>query len=120
MTGEGIAQALETGDMAAAAIEKAGPRRPGSAAKRYARQIKWGLAVDDNLSRNLSRILARPNGSSAALRLVEINGWWRRKFVRWMFEDYPRAVLVTPHRWRRRLFCTPGAYEGVKPRSGSM
>ena len=34
--------------------------------------------------------------------------WTRRNFARWLFEDYPRAVMVTPRRWRRRLFTGPG------------
>jgi hypothetical protein len=27
-----------------------------------------------------------------------------------MFEDYPRAVVLTPARWRRGLFHQSGAY----------
>ncbi len=44
MTGEGIAQALETADLAARAISAAGPWRPEAAAARYQRQIRWGMA----------------------------------------------------------------------------
>jgi geranylgeranyl reductase family protein len=110
MTGEGIAQALETAELAAEAIAAAGPHRPASAAARYERQIRWGLAVDDRLARDLSRILAHERGANGALRLTGAAGWSRRHFARWMFEDYPRAVLVTPHRWRRELFRRPGAY----------
>jgi hypothetical protein len=33
-----------------------------------------------------------------------------------MFEDYPRAVLVTPHRWHRRLLHGRGPF----PASGIM
>ena len=110
MTGEGIAQALETGEMAARAIVQAGPHSAASAATRYRRQIRWGLALDDRLSRQLSRILARPGGSGRALSMVEASDWCRRNFGRWMFEDYPRAVLATPHRWHRHMFSGPGAY----------
>ncbi len=113
MTGEGIAQALETGEMAARAVAQAGPDRPGSAAARYRRQVRWGLALDDRLARVLSGVLARPTGSGRALSLVDTSDWCRRNFVRWMFEDYPRAVLATPHRWHRRMFTGPGAYPGV-------
>lgn len=109
MTGEGIAQALETGEQAARAVAQAGPDRPDRAAARYRRQIRWGLALDDRLSQTLSKILAHPTGSGRALALVDTSDWCRRNFVRWMFEDYPRAVLATPHRWRRHLFSTPGA-----------
>jgi hypothetical protein len=112
MTGEGIAQALETGMAAAAAIVEAGPGRPGRAAVRYRRRVRWGLMVDDNLSRNLSRVLAHRRGADGSLALVDTAAWCQRNFARWMFEDYPRAVLVTPHRWQRSLFHRPGAYAG--------
>jgi geranylgeranyl reductase family protein len=110
MTGEGIAQALETAELAARAIAWAGSSRPQAAATRYRRQIRWGLAIDDRLARDLSRVLAHPRGAVGALRIADGATWRRRQFARWMFEDYPRAVLVTPHRWRRRLFTGPGAY----------
>jgi hypothetical protein len=44
------------------------------------------------------------------MRAVDWNDWTRRNFARWMFEDYPRAALVTPDRWRRGLLSTTGAY----------
>jgi menaquinone-9 beta-reductase len=110
MTGEGIAQAFETAELAARAIARAGPLRPAAAATRYQRQIRWGLAVDDQLSRSLSHVLARPRGSAQSLRLAGVSSPGRRAFARWMFEDYPRAVFATPHRWRRGLFSRPGAY----------
>jgi geranylgeranyl reductase family protein len=110
MTGEGIAQALETAGLAATAIAQAGPNRPAAAADRYERQIRFGLAVDDRLSRNLSWVLAHERGVCGALRIASGPGWFRREFARWMFEDYPRAALVTPHRWRRGLFQRPGAF----------
>ncbi|HEX6392304.1 MAG TPA: geranylgeranyl reductase family protein [Acidimicrobiales bacterium] len=110
MTGEGIAQALETGELAARAIAGAGPDDPAAAARRYRRQIRFGMAVDDHLAASLSRVLAHRRGSSKALSVVEASAWGRRNFVRWMFEDYPRAALVTPHRWERRMFSRPGAF----------
>jgi geranylgeranyl reductase family protein len=110
MTGEGIAQAIETGELAARAVVQAGPEHPERAARRYRRQVKLGLAIDDNLARRLSAILSHPTGSGRALALVDTSDWCRRNFVRWMFEDYPRAALITPHRWRRHFFSRPGAY----------
>jgi len=110
MTGEGIAQALETGELAAKAIAGAGPYDPPAAERRYRRQIRFGMAVDDHLAANLSRVLARRTGSGKALAIAEASGWGRRNFARWMFEDYPRAALVTPHRWERGMFKRPGAY----------
>ena len=110
MTGEGIAQALETAELAARAMISAGPKRPGAAAARYQRQVRWGMAVDDRLAQVLSRVLSHRRGSIGAMRLVESTTWSRRVFARWMFEDYPRAILVTPHRWHRQLFQRPGAF----------
>lgn len=110
MTGEGIAQALETGEAAARAIAQAGERRPEEAAGRYARSVRWGMALDDSLARRLASVLARRTGSDRALSIVDTSDWGRRNFARWMFEDYPRAVLATPHRWHRRMFSRPGAY----------
>ena len=110
MTGEGIAQALETGELAARAIAAGGPDDPPAAARRYERQIRWGMSLDDKLARALSGVLARRSGSSRALAIADTSAWCRRNFARWMFEDYPRAVLATPHRWSRGMFTRPGAY----------
>ena len=110
MTGEGIAQALETGELAALALAAAGTSDPSGAARRYERQVRWGMSLDDKLARALSRILARRSGSAKALAIVGKSEWSRRNFARWMFEDYPRAVLATPHRWSRGMFSQPGAY----------
>jgi flavin-dependent dehydrogenase len=74
MTGEGIAQAMETAELAARAIAAAGPYRPEAAARRYQRQVRWGLALDDRLARDLSKVLAHrrgprePCGSSTTAR----------------------------------------------------
>jgi flavin-dependent dehydrogenase len=110
MTGEGIAQAFETAEMAAQAIASAGPGNPAAAGRRYERRLKWGMGIDDRLSRALSAVLARDGGSTRALRIAGTSDWTRRNFARWMFEDYPRAALATPHRWKRRMFNRPGAF----------
>jgi hypothetical protein len=36
--------------------------------------------------------------------------WGRRNFARWMFEDEPRALVLTPSRWHRKFLGRPGAY----------
>ncbi len=108
MTGEGIGQALETGEAAAAAIAGAGPSNPAAAARAYERTVSRTLVVDDRLSRALSTALSRP--WAPWMPLVAMNGWTRRNFARWMFEDYPRAVVATPRRWRPGLFHGPAPY----------
>lgn len=110
MTGEGIAQALETGRLAGEVIAAAGPDRPDWAAKRYARRIGAGMAVDDHASRLLSRVLADRRLAASWMRIADHSPRTRRHFARWMFEDYPRAVFVTPHRWARGTLHRPGAF----------
>ena len=114
MTGEGIGQALETGRGAARAILAAGSHRPEHAAEVYERSVLSGVAVDNRLAAILSRALAHPTGARAAVRIASTTDWTRRNFARWLFEDYPRAVLVTPHRWHRRVLTGPGAYHAAR------
>ncbi|MBW3649709.1 MAG: geranylgeranyl reductase family protein [Actinobacteria bacterium] len=112
MTGEGIGQALETGALAAEAILAAGWRQPALAARRYEAEVRRGLAVDHRLARGLSRALRHRKGARAAVRLAGASDWTRRNFARWLFEDYPRAVVATPGRWHRGMLSGPGAYPG--------
>jgi len=111
MTGEGIAQAIETGALAVDAIAAGGA--PGAVTGRYRRSVERALGADLRFAGALQRVLARPAGARAALRAVDLSPWTRRNFARWMFEDYPRAQLLTPRRWRRRMLTGPGAYRNV-------
>ena len=110
MTGEGIAQALETGALVARAILAAGPDRPGEASRAYGAAVRRGLVTDNNMAALLSRGLRHRRGARGAVRLAGATPWTRRNFARWLFEDYPRALLVTPHRWRRGMLSGTGAY----------
>jgi flavin-dependent dehydrogenase len=110
MTGEGIAQALETGSLAAEAILRAGPYRAAEAAGAYEDAVRRSLGTDNRLAGLLSRLLGRPRRARAALRLAGASPWTRQNFARWLFEDYPRAVLLTPGRWHRHVLAGPGAY----------
>jgi geranylgeranyl reductase family protein len=110
LTGEGIGQALASGIWAAAAIVDAGPFDAAGARGRYEHAIHDGLVADHRLAALLSRALSHRKGVRIAVRLTATNDWTRRNFVRWLFEDYPRAVLATPSRWHPGLFTSPGAY----------
>jgi menaquinone-9 beta-reductase len=110
MTGEGIGQALETAHLGAEAILAAGWNRPEVAAERYERAVRRGLAVDNRLAALLARALSHRKGARFAVRLAGSTDWTRRNFGRWLFEDYPRAILATPHRWHRSMLTGPGAY----------
>jgi geranylgeranyl reductase family protein len=106
MTGEGIGQALETGEYAAMAILSA-----ADPAARYRRVVATGLARDNRLAGWLSRNgLAHRKGIRYSLRVAGSTNWTRRNFARWLFEDEPRAILATPHRWHRRLLNRDGAF----------
>ncbi len=111
MTGEGIGQALLTGRLAAEAILTAGATRPHDATRRYRAHVQHHLVADHRMSRALGTVLATTWGARGAIRVVDASGeWGKRNFARWMFEDEPRALLLTPSRWHRRILAQPGAY----------
>lgn len=109
MTGEGIGQALLTGALAAGAI--ADHRQPVEVRRRYAESVRRHLDADHRMSVRLSKILAHGRGARGAIALVSKSGeWGKRNFARWMFEDEPRALALTPRRWHRRMFRQKGPY----------
>jgi flavin-dependent dehydrogenase len=110
MTGEGIGQALDSGVAAAEAIVAAGSHDPGAAGAGYQRAVARSLVVDHKLAALLSRALRHRKGARLAVRVAGSSDWTRRNFGRWLFEDYPRAVLATPRRWHRGMFTGSGAY----------
>ena len=106
LTGEGIAQALLTGRRAAEAI-----LRGGHVASRYEAAVRHDLFADHWLGKVLSHHgLSHRKGARIAIRAAGTSDWTRRNFARWLFEDYPRAVVGTPRRWRRGTLKAPGAY----------
>jgi menaquinone-9 beta-reductase len=109
MTGEGIAQALVTGILAVEAIVGGGTD-PAAVGRRYNAAVQHHLARDLRFSAALGRILASTRGARGAVHAAGLTPWTRRNFVRWMFEDYPRALILTPSRWQRGAFAGPGAY----------
>jgi menaquinone-9 beta-reductase len=113
LTGEGIGQALLSGILAADAIagsDGGAGQAPGVVTTRYRRAVRQALVADHRMSTLLIRAVRHRRGVRAGLRLAAATGWTRRNFARWLFEDYPRAVLATPRRWRRGMFTGPGAY----------
>ena len=116
MTGEGIGQALVTGIAAADAIVAAGPSAPAMAREQYETSVARGLVPDHKMSRLLVRALQHRKGARAAVRVAALTPWTRRNFGRWLFEDEPRAIAVTPRRWHRGFLRQPGAYaESASP-----
>jgi geranylgeranyl reductase family protein len=118
LTGEGIAQALLTGRAAAEAIFNGGRSGPARVAATYERTVGRELFADHWLGDLLSRGLSHRKGARLSIRGAALNRWTRRNFGRWLFEDYPRAVLATPRRWRRGMFTAPGAFLDQERPSG--
>ena len=111
MTGEGIGQALLTGRLAAHAIARGGALQPQFVRAEYESLVRAELFADHRMARCLGWVLAHRRGAEAALRIVAHSGVrGRRNFARWMFEDEPRAIALTPGRWHRDLFARPGAW----------
>jgi menaquinone-9 beta-reductase len=113
LTGEGIGQALLSGILAAEAIaggDGTGDAAPGVVTARYRRAVRRALVADHRMSTLVIRAVRHRRGVRAGLWLAGTTDWTRRNFARWLFEDYPRAVLATPHRWHRGMFNGPGAY----------
>lgn len=108
LTGEGIGQALLTGREAASAI-LASPNHFGTAASAYESAVRAELVADHKMAHLLGKLMANPTIAEFALKAVGTNDWTRRNFGRWMFEDYPRALIATPKRWHRGMFTGPGA-----------
>jgi geranylgeranyl reductase family protein len=129
MTGEGIGQALLTGRWAAEAILSATGDRSATptAARaandaigtRYRAQVEAELAIDHRLANRLLAVLRHPRGASAAVRVAGASDWTRRNFARWLFEDYPRALLFTPSRWHRGMLHGAGADLPGRPKGAA-
>lgn len=110
MTGEGIGQAVLTGRVAAESVLGGKAGDAGSVRNAYEREVRHHLFADHRMSKVLNVMLAKPLLARGAIRLVGSSDWTRRNFVRWMFEDEPRAVVLTPRRWHRRFLRQHGTY----------
>jgi len=104
LTGEGIGQALLSGMLAGNAATQANPGRT------YERAMRREFFADHRLSSVLGRVLGNETLARGALRIIDNGDWRKDKFVRWMFEDEPRAIAFTPRRWHRGFLSSRGAY----------
>ncbi|MEO6988776.1 MAG: geranylgeranyl reductase family protein [Aquihabitans sp.] len=109
MTGEGIGQALLSGLLAIDAIT-AGGDAPSAVRVHYEKAVQRELVPDLKMSLLLIRALKHRKGARAAIRVAGLTAWTRRNFARWLFEDEPRAVALTPRRWHRGFLKRDGAY----------
>jgi len=100
-------QALLTGRLAAEAVLCA----PDGAEAKYIARARAALVADHRMALLLGRALSHRKGARFAVALAGATPWTRRNFARWLFEDYPRALIATPRRWRRGMFTPPGAFD---------
>lgn len=110
MTGEGIGQALLSGLLAAKALLLRGPNDLLGVRDAYLEEIKRHLHRDFKLARRIGRILRTPAGADLAVALSGLTPFTRKQFARWLFEDYPRALMITPDRWRASLLPTKSTW----------
>src|SRR6185295_15701727 len=103
------AQAIESGMLAVGAVATSSPDAH-AVAMRYRADVDRVLGADLRFAALLQHVLRVPLGARAAIRAASLTPWTRRNFARWMWEDYPRALLLTPRRWHRRMFEPAGAY----------
>ena len=116
MTGEGIGQALLTGRLAAEAIVAGGALDAADVRRPLRAAVRHHLVADHRMSARLGRVLAHRRGARARSRSSTTPATWgRRNFARWMFEDEPRAIALTPSRWHRGVLRRPGAFAGADP-----
>lgn len=110
MTGEGVAQALLTGRLAAEAL-LAGPGEGHlELARRYAYLVRRVIGADDAVARATARFLRSERRTEWALRTTAETAFRRRWVGRWLFEDHPRGVLLRPGEWGRGGLHRPGAF----------
>ena len=110
LTGEGIGQALLTGALAAQAIAAVGALDAAAVTARYERDVRRHLLADHKMSILLGRALKHEWGARGSVRAAGMTDWTRRNFARWLFEDEPRSIALTPRRWHRRFLDRDGAY----------
>ena len=114
MSGEGIGQALETGRDAVAAIVEQGIDHPTAVRDRYEKSLRRGIGRDHQLAEACSSVLTSAMTAEIAIAVTGATSWTRRHFARWLFEDYPRAALVNPYRWRQRPLGRPAPFRGFE------
>jgi menaquinone-9 beta-reductase len=109
LTGEGIGQALQTG-MAAGRALLVGGSDPMRVVHEYESDVRREFGPDDNMSRALTKLLHSELVCRGAIRLSGSTTWTSTNFARWLFEDYPRGIALTPQRWRRGALSGKGAW----------
>jgi geranylgeranyl reductase family protein len=109
-TGEGIAQALESGVLAAHAVLAGGT----DGAATYESMIARALFTEQRISRGARALLSVPLGARAAIRGTGLGPRITNLVGRWLYEEYPRTVLTRPGSWRALRAVRPGAFANLE------
>lgn len=110
-TGEGIGQALLSGRLAAEALAaEIDATDPAPVTTAYSTSVLHELAPDHQMAAALSKLMAVEPIAEASIGLVGRTPWTRRNVGRWLFEDSPRGIALTPRRWRRGALSGPPAF----------
>ena len=104
-------RALQSGKLAASALTKAGPYDASKARSLYDLSLEKALLRDHQFAGQLQSLLTSSLATELAIKAANMNNWTRRNFARWLFEDYPRALVLTPDRWKLGALNNDGAYE---------
>ncbi|NCU87518.1 MAG: hypothetical protein EBV58_06915 [Actinobacteria bacterium] len=100
-----------TGVLAAESITSSPQYNQHKICKSYSQKIERDFFADHRMSFVLGKILQNAVMTRGVLRLAGYSNWTRRNFVRWMFEDEPRAAVLTPSRWHRKFLKRDGAFK---------
>jgi geranylgeranyl reductase family protein len=107
-TGEGIGQALSTGVGAGEAIADAAAT-PAEVATRYVGSVGHSLAAEQRVARVAQSMFTRPFLARGALRATGASRLIGRGVAGWLYESYPREVMLQPRSWPA-MFHGQGAY----------
>jgi menaquinone-9 beta-reductase len=112
-TGEGIGQALLTGRLAAEAIADAADdatASPGRWRGLHPPRSATSSRPTTAWPPRCRRWCRRRRSPRRPSPLVGANDWTRRNVGRWLFEDSPRGIALTPRRWHRGALSGPAAF----------
>jgi flavin-dependent dehydrogenase len=101
-TGEGIGQALSTGVGAGAAIAD-GTSSPPEVAARYVSSLAPSLGAEQRVATAAQSLFTRPFLARGALWATGASRLISRGVAGWLYESYPREVMLQPRSWSTML-----------------
>ena len=108
LTGEGIAQAIESGALAAEAIARGG--EPDAVAASYRRAVSRALGRDLRFASDAADLVAHATRRQRRDRRRRTHAVDAPELRPLDVRGLSARLLLTPDRWRRGAFSAPGAY----------